>query len=130
MGLFDKFFKSETMDVKPSKVSWVVLTELAQLDELVEASQQKPVFIFKHSTRCGISNMALRGFEANYNFSEDKIKPYFLDLLRHREISNEIASRFGVWHESPQLLVIKHGKVVYHASHSQISVEKLAGFLN
>lgn len=130
MGLFDKFFKSETADVKPSKVSWFVLTELEQLDELVETSKNIPVLIFKHSTRCGISNMVLRGFEAGYTFSEGKIKPYFLDLLRHRDISNEIASRFGVWHESPQLLVIKHGKVVYHASHSQISVEKLADILS
>lgn len=130
MGLFDKLFKNEAAKAKPSNISWTALTELEQLDELIDTSKKIPVFIFKHSTRCGISNMVLRVFEANYNFTEEKIKPYFLDLLRYREISNEIASRFGVPHESPQLLVIKQGKVIYHTSHSDISVEKLVGFLS
>ena len=50
---------------------------------------------------------------------------YFLDLLAHRSISNEVAERFGVVHQSPQLIVIKDGKAVYDASHSDIDAEAL-----
>jgi bacillithiol system protein YtxJ len=57
--------------------------------------------------------MALKQFENEFDFS-DKVTPYFLDLIAHREISNGIASRFGVMHQSPQLLL--EGKSVYDVS--------------
>jgi bacillithiol system protein YtxJ len=50
--------------------------------------------------------MALKQFENEFD-SSDKVTPYFLDLIAHRDISNEIASRFGVTHQSPQLILIK-----------------------
>jgi bacillithiol system protein YtxJ len=58
-----------------------------------------------------------------------KVTPYFLDLLEHRDISNEIVIRFGVVHQSPQLILIKDGKAVYNASHSDIASEDLERFL-
>jgi bacillithiol system protein YtxJ len=72
--------------------------------------------------------MALKQFENEFNIS-DKVTPYFLDLIVHREISNEIANRFGVTHQSPQLIVIKDGKAIYNASHSDIDAEELKGKL-
>ena len=56
---------------------------------------------------------------------EGVVDAYFLDLIAHRDISNEIASRFGVYHESPQLILIKNGKAVYNVSHSDIDAEAL-----
>ncbi|TNF08335.1 MAG: DUF2847 family protein, partial [Bacillota bacterium] len=50
---------------------------------------------------------------------------YFLDLLNHRDVSNEIANRFQVVHQSPQLILIKNGVAVYNASHSEIQAEVL-----
>jgi bacillithiol system protein YtxJ len=67
--------------------------------------------------------MALKQFENEFDLSE--VTPYFLDLIAHREISNGIASRFGVMHQSPQLLLIKEGKSVYDVSHSDISADAL-----
>lgn len=56
---------------------------------------------------------------------QDNVVLYFLDLIEHRDISNEIATRFGVVHQSPQLIVIKDGKAVYNDSHESIDATKL-----
>lgn len=100
------------------------MTAISQLDEIVENSNNKTIVIFKHSTRCSISRFALKQFENEYSL-EDKIDLYFLDLLNYREVSNEIANRFQVVHQSPQLLIIKNGVAVYDASHSEIQAEVL-----
>ena len=129
MSIFSSIFgSSENQNQEGSKMNWNNLENIQQLESIVEESKEKAIVIFKHSTRCSISRMALKQFENAYN-NEDKIKPYFLDLLSHRDISNEIATRFGVFHQSPQMIVIKDGKSVYNASHSDIDAEDLAKFL-
>ena len=105
-------------------MDWFQLTDMSQLDEMVEQSTEKPILIFKHSTRCSISRMALKQFEREFD-SADTITPYFLDLLLHRDISNEIANRFQVMHQSPQLLLIKNGQSIYDASHDSIDAGDL-----
>lgn len=126
MGLFDRF-KSQRDILKEEivEVPWKRLTDMEQLDAIEAASKEEPVVIFKHSTRCGISAMVLRQFESAYDLPEDSMQLYFLDLLQHRDISNEVASRFGVTHQSPQVLVIKNGAVVHHDSHHSISAAHL-----
>ena len=121
MSLFGKFFgDSHSKDTSSSNGMWNDLTELKQLDTIVAESAQTPVLIFKHSTRCPVSRMALRNFEQEYDIEEGKLKAYYLDLLEHRDISNEIAERFGVYHQSPQVILIKDGKAVYDTSHHEI----------
>lgn len=130
MGFFNKFKNSDTKSEEVgNQVPWVNLTSMGQLDMIPEESQNIVVTIFKHSTRCGISRGVLKNFEKDYNFPEDKVKPYFLDLLSNRSISNEIASRFKVPHESPQFIVIKNGKVVLHESHSFIDPQVLKEYV-
>lgn len=124
MSLFKNIFGSSEEENKTSKISWTQLIDLGQLSEIVHVSTKKPVLIFKHSTRCSISRMALKQFENEFDF-EEKITPYFLDLLECRSISNEIANRFQVLHQSPQIIVIKDGKAIYNASHSDIQAEDL-----
>ena len=129
MSVFNYIFgKSGNQNSEESKINWIPLTFIGQLDEIVAFSNQKPVVIFKHSTRCSISRMALKQFENEYDL-EDKVDVYFLDLLEHRDISTEIASRFNVVHQSPQLLLINDGKSVYDVSHSDIDAEELKGKL-
>ena len=129
MSLFNSLFgnssESDNKDTNQNGLNWNALTELKQLDAIVEESASTPVVIFKHSTRCSISRMALKNFEREYNLEESEATPYFLDLLEHRDISNEIAQKFQVIHQSPQLLLIKNGKSVYDASHSEIDAEAL-----
>lgn len=130
MGLFDKL-KSQREIAKEEliEVPWHQLQDITQLDSIVEESKQMPVAIFKHSTRCGISRMVLRQFEKGYKFEDSQIKLYFLDLLAHRNISNEIVDRFGVAHESPQIILLKNEKVVHHDSHNSIEPEHLQRFI-
>jgi len=128
MGLFDKMFSSDKKEntEKKSSIPWIDLHSMEQLDEMEKISEEKTVAVLKHSTTCGISRMVLKMFESDYNLSEEEpVKLYFLDLKVHRDISNEIAERFSVRHESPQLIVLKNGEVVHHASHQQIQAEKL-----
>jgi bacillithiol system protein YtxJ len=124
------FGDSENKNTTAAKISWNNLTDLEQLNEIILLSNESPVLIFKHSTRCSVSRMALKQFEAESLqcnvFTQDKVTPYFLDLIAYRDISNEIATRFQVVHQSPQVLLIKKGKSVYDASHSDIDANDLA----
>ncbi|MUP46284.1 bacillithiol system redox-active protein YtxJ [Gramella sp. BOM4] len=128
MGIFNKLFGSEEKEGRKEKreMPWIELTSMEQLDGIEKISEDKSVAILKHSTRCGISRMVLKMFESDYNLdASSPIELYYLDLIAYREISNEIAERFGVKHESPQLIVIKNREVVHHSSHQAISADKL-----
>ena len=127
MGIFN-FGNNDTKGTASSKINWNALTDLQQLNTIVEESKEQPVVIFKHSTRCSISRMALKQFENHYDLHKE-VKPYFLDLIEYREVSNEIAERFQVMHQSPQILLIKDGKSIYNVSHDGIDAETLKGKL-
>ncbi|WP_345102911.1 bacillithiol system redox-active protein YtxJ [Mucilaginibacter panaciglaebae] len=102
-------------------MTWIQLTSTEQLNEI----KQKPGYslIFKHSTRCSISMMAKRRFELDWDNLPEEMSLYFLDLIQHRDISNQVAQLFQVHHESPQLLLIKDGECILDQSHGEISVE-------
>lgn len=106
---------------------WNNLTEVSQLQEIKEESNQNAVGIFKHSTRCSISATALDRLERNWPKVEipEGLKMYYLDLIAHRDISNKIAEDFGVHHESPQFILIKNGEATYHESHYGISLDEI-----
>ena len=94
MSFFKNIFgDNETPKQQEVKINWENLTDLNQLGEIIFNSNEKPAVIFKHSTRCSISRMALKQFENEFAL-QDKVTPYFLDLITYREISNEIANRF------------------------------------
>ena len=108
---------------------WHPLTDNAQLQIIIDISQQQPenhraVVIFKHSTRCSISSMALSRFESKWA-DDPEVVVYYLDLLKFRDVSNETARLFGIEHQSPQVLVIKNGTCIYTASHSGIIVSEI-----
>jgi bacillithiol system protein YtxJ len=128
MSFLKSVFGSNEEKQSLSKVGWRPLTDLGQLNEIIDLSTEKTILIFKHSTRCSISRMAVRQFENEFDL-QDKVIPYFLDLLEFRNVSNEIVSRFDVVHQSPQLILIKDGKAIYNASHSDIEVEVLKQYL-
>ena len=107
---------------------WNPLTDVHQLDEIVEISQNQPVVIFKHSTRCSISSTALSRFERAWGDTENAA--FYLDLIAYRPISLEIAQKFGIQHQSPQALVINKGACTYSATHWDISVDELKPYLS
>ena len=125
MGLLDKIFKGDGDDTKEkSEFPWTDLIDKDQITIAKEESKDKLIGIFKHSTRCGISRMVLKNFEKQYQNNEN-IKLYFLDLVKHREVSNAIADELSVRHESPQFIVLSDEKVIHHASHQDIDAAKL-----
>jgi bacillithiol system protein YtxJ len=104
-------------------MKWIDLIEEGQLETIRTESNEQAVVIFKHSTRCSISSMAKMRLERS-GVVED-IKFYHLDLIRYRRISNKIAEIFDVYHESPQVLVIRNGECVYDESHNGISMDDI-----
>jgi bacillithiol system protein YtxJ len=110
---------------------WNHLQSAQQLDEIIVASQEKPVLLFKHSTRCNISDAALNRIERKWTEAYTMvIKPYYLDLIAFRPLSNKVAEIFEIDHQSPQVLLIKNGKCVYHASHFDIQMDQILEMLN
>jgi len=107
-------------------MDWINLNSLEQLMEIDEKSKDKVQVLFKHSTRCSVSSFAKRILTSEYSDEvKQKADVYYLDLIAFREISNAISSKYGVIHESPQILVIKEGKCIFNASHSDVSFKRL-----
>jgi bacillithiol system protein YtxJ len=108
-------------------MNWI---SLESADQLAEIKQQKGYsIIFKHSIRCSTSLMAKRRLELDRDSLPQNLPIYFLDLIRHREISNQIANDFHVHHQSPQLLVIKNGECILDQSHGSISLDEAVSVL-
>jgi bacillithiol system protein YtxJ len=128
MSFLKKIFGNSESEKVTLNIDWHLLNDLGQLNEIVVASKTKSVLIFKHSTTCSISRMALKNFEREFVLQEE-ITTYFLDLLSYRDISNEIADRFEVVHQSPQIVLIKDGKAIYNVSHENIDATVLGGKL-
>ncbi|RZP13535.1 MAG: bacillithiol system redox-active protein YtxJ [Flavobacteriales bacterium] len=130
MNFLKKIFTENKIRRESKKqIPWIPLTSLNQLDEILKDSNEKPIAIFKHSTRCGISRMALRQFEKQLNIEMSSVSLYFLDLLVYREISNEIATRFKVHHQSPQLIILKNGTAIHQSSHHEIDATILVNYI-
>ncbi len=129
MGLLNTIFGNKTAkEVQPSFIKWIPLTSVEQLKEIKIQSKKEAIAIFKHSTRCGISSMVIKRFVSSFDEELKEFKVYYLDLLSYREISSEIGYEFQILHQSPQLLVIKKGEVVAHASHYNIAQIDLKKF--
>ena len=108
-------------------MNWIDITKLDQIENLNLISSEAPVLIFKHSNRCAVSKFALKNFENTFR-NEKGVKCYFIDVVVNRDCSIAVANKFGVVHESPQILILYKNKVVYNASHEMIDgelVEKL-----
>ena len=106
-------------------MEWLPLVSENQLDEVLKASSQKPVVLFKHSTRCSVSMMVKKTFERSWNQDKETIPVYYLDLLEYRPVSNKIAHDLNVEHQSPQVIVVKDGKAIYDASHDDIDAQEV-----
>jgi len=128
LNLFFSWFSSSKLEER--ELPWIDLFNFDQLDSLFSESKKRLIIIFKHSTRCGISRMVLKDFIRKYSLSEESAVLYYLDIFSYREISNEVSNRFGVVHESPQMIVLKDEKVIHHSSHYMINASKLNDFVS
>jgi len=100
-------------------MAWLKLNSAETLNELIQKSNVSPLLVFKHSTRCSISSVALNRIQHALR----NIDLYILDVIANRELSNQVAQHFNVNHESPQILIIQNEACIYTASHLGISAE-------
>jgi len=108
------------------KLDWKNPQTIEELDELMDDASQ-PIIIFKHSTRCPVSRMALKMFENDYNL--ENVRLIFVEVVQQRPLSNHIAEKWNIQHESPQTLIQKTNGERISFSHNQINVAKIAEFL-
>lgn len=120
MGIFNSLFRNRSEADKLNSIGWIKLESVTDIDQIIDQSKINTIVIFKHSSRCGISSIVLRKFEKQTILVSDQTNFHLLNVIQHRNISNEICKLFSVHHESPQLLIIKKGKVIAHASHYAI----------
>lgn len=118
MGLFSRTNKH-------SSISWQQIDSVTALAAALDSANESPALFFKHSTRCSISSMALSRLEGSGFLEESGLQLYFIDLIQYRDVSQSLSELSNVTHQSPQVIVIKHGNVVYHASHGAIDVQQI-----
>ena len=104
--------------------NFIKVDSLDSLDRLFAESFERPVVLLKHSATCGISSGVYRIVE---NVAADV---NVVVIQTHRDLSTEIAARTGVRHESPQAIVLRDGRPVYHASHYDIEAEHIQAKLD
>jgi bacillithiol system protein YtxJ len=107
-------------------MKWQALTTEYQVRRILEESKTTPVMIFKHSNRCSTSRLVLDRLTRKWKEDEmGHLRPYFLDLISFRDISNFIAREFNVPHESPQVLIIENGRSIFDCSHFDINYDQI-----
>lgn len=111
------FFSSKT-----ESFSWIPVTSVDQLNKLFESEDK--FIVFKHSTRCNISSMVKSRFERDFDATK-KINCYLVDLLNHRDVSNQISDLTNIIHQSPQVFLIENKSVLYSESHGNVNTAEI-----
>ena len=95
-----------------------------QLDQLLTESGAQPLLLFKHSYSCGISAEALDELVAHLHSNRPgPVRYAMVTVQTHRDVSNAVAAKLGIRHETPQALVIRDGRVVWSASHFRVTAK-------
>ncbi len=99
---------------------WNYPEEISEIDEILKLSTEKPQLIYKHSNSCSICWFAKGEIESASEAIGKLADCHYINVVRMRDISNAAASKTGVIHQSPQVLILHEGEVVWNASHGQI----------
>ncbi len=122
MGLADTFsnwLKGSSNGPEPE--IWGDAGSPDKIDEIFLASNEKTQVILKHSYRCGTSFFAKKGLETEGLWEHIEADLWLIDVVGNRKVSDYLAEKSGIVHESPQLVVIRDGTVIWHGSHGAVS---------
>lgn len=108
----------------------VPLTDLPALDAAILESKERPVLLFKHSRYCGVSAEALDELQSHIDSAPSDIAYRMITVQTHRPLSDAVAQRLGLRHETPQAILLRDGKIVWNASHFRITANQLNQVLN
>lgn len=128
MSVFDSL-KNLVMQGEDSGPEWIPLNEPEQIEQVLERSKNKPQIIYKHSTRCAVSSIALFSLQGLSADTKEQADFNFLNVIDQRELSKFVSEKLQIRHESPQLLLIRDGEVEWHGSHYEVKAETVAEIL-
>lgn len=113
-----------------TSLNFLSLNTIEDIDRLLERSKSHSslIAIYKHSPTCDLSYLAKKKLERDWSFKKDELPVYFIDVIRQRPLSNHVAQKLNIRHESPQILLIKDGVSVYDEDHMAINVEAIERF--
>ena len=123
MGVFNGLKKALTSK-KPASKDWNRLSKPDEVEAVLKASEAKPQLVYKHSHTCGTCLFAKGELEAKFEKLQQKADLFFVNVKQARPVSDGFAEMLQVCHESPQVLIIKEGEAIWHASHSAIKADK------
>ena len=103
--------------------SLIQLHDVAQVDQLISASDPRPLVIFKHSRSCGTSAQAFDELIEHLDASDADVRYAIVTVQTHRDVSTAISRRLEIRHETPQALIVQDGRVVWSASHFRVTAE-------
>jgi len=107
-------------------INWKTIQSTKQLTQILNLSYGKYPLIFKHSNRCPISVSMKNRFDRSWNAKNDLLfEPFLVDVISQKVISNQIAEILDLVHESPQLIILNEGKILYQAAHLDIEYEEI-----
>jgi len=109
-----------------AKINWIEINSINDISK----SNNNYIIIFKHSPRCIVSKIVFKRFELEFTDNLSIQKYIYIDVITMKKLSNDISVKYNVYHESPQLLLIKEDEVLYHSSHSDIKFSNLNDYLN
>lgn len=101
------------------------LSDVEGLDVAITESRERPVLLFKHSRTCGISCEALDELHAHMDGAQGRVGYKLITVQSHRDVSDEVALRFGIRHQSPQAILLRDGVAVWNGSHFRITARQL-----
>jgi len=104
---------------------WHHIVSEEDIKSILLASNERTQVVYKHSPSCGVSYFALRNLNDPQLFEKDEIDLHLIDVITQRSLSMDFAERVGIRHESPQIFVIKDGKIKWHASHNSVNAKNV-----
>ena len=104
----------------------LTLRSIADLDRVLAQSAGQPLLIFKNSYTCGTSAEALDELIEHLGEARDDVRYAMVTVQTDRDVSNAIAQRLGVRHETPQAILVLNGRVEWSASHFRVSATELS----
>lgn len=109
---------------------WNKLSDIDEFQSILKRSNEKPQLIYKHSPSCSVSFLSKQDLDANTKKLAELADLHIVNVIGYRELSRGIASELNIRHESPQVLLVKNGEVVWHGSHWQVNSGEVYSKLN
>jgi bacillithiol system protein YtxJ len=125
ISLLGKFASPRRAPICYPELMVIELREDRDLETILETSKTNSVLIFKHSTQCPISAQVYEDFRG-FAESSPEVTCGLVLVFENRRLSNAVAERLKVRHESPQAIIVKDGRAVWHASHWSITADSLS----